>query len=362
MPQPAEPDPYRSARPVSSTGSMRAAVVRAPGEVVLVERPTPRVGPGQALIRVASVSLCGTDLRMFAGHAHSRIRLPTTPGHEFGGTVTAVGPGVTIPIGTPVAVESNISCGECRWCREGRDNICTDYRVFGESEMLPGACAEYVLTPADRLHELPPEVPVHLGALVQPLAIAMHAVDRANLPENPVVAIVGAGPIGLGVAMIAKARGARTIVVDIEPRRLEFARRIGADVVVDATESDAAEWAVEHAPSGIHACFEAVGGEQSRTFTDAVAAVGRGGRIVVIGSFSIPDLPLPVRLLKYGELEIVGTQGHPGTYPGVIDLMRVGGLAAQDLVTHRLPLSQIADAYRLLSDKSLGAMVVLLEP
>lgn len=343
-------------------GSMRAAVVRAPGEIVLVERPIPIAGAGQALVRVASVSLCGTDLRMFSGQTHSRIRLPTTPGHEFGGTVAAVGPGVSMPIGTAVAVESNISCGRCRWCREGRDNICPDYRVFGESEQLPGACAEYLVVPADRLHELPSDLPLHLGALIQPLAIAMHAVDRAELPPDPTVAIIGAGPIGLGVAMIAKARGARTIVVDIEPRRLKFARRIGADVVVDARERTVAEWAPEYAPSGVQACFEAVGGSQTRTFTDAVAAVGRGGRVVVIGSFSIADLPMPVRLLKYGELEIVGTQGHPGTYPPVIDMMRTGLLAAERLVTHRLPLSQIADAYSLLSDKSLGAVIVLLEP
>lgn len=314
---------------------------------------------------MGAVSICGSDLSAFRG-SHPRIHPPTVLGHELAGTVDEIGPDVeNVAIGERFCAEPNLACGRCRHCLRGQPNICLDYRVLGEEEGLPGACAELVRVRADQLYHLPKQVTFEEGALVQPLSIAYHAVrDRAELLEGELVLILGAGPIGLGVLLAARSFGVRTIVADLLDYRLDFARRLGADVVVNSAEDDlAAVVRREGEGYGVHAAFEAVGGRQVATLEQAVRLTAAGGRVIVLGSFASETVPLPVVDFKFREIELRGSQGHPNTFRPTLDLVALGALPARQLVTHRLPLADLAAAFSLLESRAEGVMkVVILTP
>jgi 2-desacetyl-2-hydroxyethyl bacteriochlorophyllide A dehydrogenase len=343
---------------------MQAARLTEPGRVELIDVPRPALQPGEVLVRVAAASICGSDLSAFQG-LHPRIRPPTILGHEFAGTVAQIGPEVeNVTLGMRACAEPNLACGHCRYCLRGLPNICLDYKVIGEAEGLSGACAEFVKVPADHLYHLPDRVSFEEGALVQPLSIAYHAVrDRAEVADGELVLILGAGPIGLGVMLVAKSFGARTIVADLLDYRLDMARGLGADVVVNSGTEDLA--AVVHDESdgyGVHVAFEAVGGAQEATFDQAVHLTARAGRVIVLGSFASNSVPLRMVDFKFRELELRGSQGHPNTFRPVLDLIALGALPARRLITHRLPLAEISEAFRLLDSKAEGVMKIVVEP
>jgi threonine dehydrogenase-like Zn-dependent dehydrogenase len=341
--------------------TMRAAFLSAPGKVEVIDHPTPRPGPGEVLLRVGAASICGSDLSAYRG-VHSRIRPPTILGHEFAGTIVENGEGTgALPLGTAVAAEPNIACGRCRFCQRGFPNVCVDYLVVGEDVSRPGACAEYVKVPERQCHPLPDGVSLAEGALVQPLAIAHRGVDRSGVTAGETVLVIGGGPIGIAAMRIAASRGARTIVVDPLAYRLDVARRFGADAAVTPEE---AESTVMDATDGYGAevTIEAAGGAQTETFVQACRLTARQGRVVVIGSFKHDEAPLPILSFKFRELDIRGSQGHPGTFAPVLALIGSGELAARDLITHRLPLDRVAEGMALLADRREDVMKVVIEP
>jgi threonine dehydrogenase-like Zn-dependent dehydrogenase len=343
---------------------MRAARLVAPGQIEIVDAPRPTAGPGEVVLKVAANSLCGSDLSAFRG-LHPRIRPPTVLGHEFAGTVAEIGPQVeNVTLGMRVCAEPNLACGRCRYCRRGQPNICLDYRVIGEEDGLGGACAEYAKVPAEQLYHLPDRVSFEEGALVQPLSISYHAVrDRAELVDGELALILGAGPIGLGVLLAAKSFGARTIVADVLDYRLEFAERLGADVVVNSGEADLDAVVQDESDGyGAHVAFEAVGGGQSETLDQALRLTERGGRVIVLGSFASNAAPFRVVDFKFRELDVRGSQGHPNTFRPTLDLIALGALPARELITHRVPLEGIGEAFRLLEAKEEGVMKVVVEP
>ncbi len=347
--------------PTAPTATMRAAFRSAPAEVQVIDHPTPRPGPGEVLLRVGAASICGSDLSAYRG-VHSRIRPPTILGHEFAGTIAEHGPETgRLPLGTAVAAEPNIACGRCRFCERGFPNVCVDYLVVGEDVSRPGACAEYVKVPERQCHPLPEGVSLAEGALVQPLAIAHRGVDRAGVTAGESVLVIGGGPIGIAAMRIAASRGAHTTVVDPLAYRLDVARRFGADAAVTPAEAEAA---VMDATDGYGAdvTIEAAGGDQTETFVQACRLTARQGRVVVIGSFKHDEAPLPILSLKFRELDIRGSQGHPGTFAPVLALIASGQLPARDLITHRLPLDRVAEGMALLADRREDVMKVVIEP
>jgi threonine dehydrogenase-like Zn-dependent dehydrogenase len=341
---------------------MRAAFLADVGEVRVIEHPTPQPGPDDVILRVEAAAICGSDLSAFRG-VHTRIRPPTILGHEFAGRVAAVGAAVTaVPIGLRVAAEPNIACGRCRFCLRGMPNVCVDYLVVGEDVSRPGACAEYVKVPAAQIHPLPDTMTSAEGAIVQPFAIAHRGVDRGGIKAGQTVLIFGAGPIGLGAMRLARGRGARTIVVDPLAYRRDVARSLGADLVLDA-DDDLHRQVLEATDGyGADVTLEVVGGAQVRTFVDACALTARQGRVVVVGSFKQDEAPLPIVSFKFRELEIVGSQGHPGTFAPVLARIADGTLPAARLITHRFPLDRVADGFALLADRADGVMKVVIEP
>ena len=342
---------------------MRAGLLSAPGTLELVDVPTPVPGPGEVVIRVGAAAICGSDLSAYRG-VHTRIRPPTILGHEFAGTVSALGQGVDdIAIGTRVTAEPNFACGQCRGCRRGFPNVCASYRVVGEDVSLPGACAEFVRVQARGVHTLPASISFAEGAVVQPMAIAHRAVDRAQVEPDQTVLILGAGPIGLAAMRLAGRRGARTIVADVLPYRLTIAARLGADVVVDArSEGHRTEILAATGGDGADVTLEIAGGDQLQTWEDALALTARQGRIVIVGSFKRDEAPLPIVSFKFRELDIVGSQGHPDTFRPMLDRIADGTLPAAELITHRLPLERLAEAFTLLSERADGVLKVVIEP
>jgi threonine dehydrogenase-like Zn-dependent dehydrogenase len=316
-------------------------------------------GPGQVRVRVGAVALCGSDLSAWLGR-HPRIRPPVILGHELAGTVDAVGPGTAGPApGTRVAVEPTVPCRTCPYCRSGRENICLRYRVLGEDAQLPGGLAGSVVVDADRAHPLPEGVGLEAGALVQPLAIGLHAVrDRARLAAGETALVVGAGAIGMGVLFAAMAAGASVVVAEPRPGRRRMAAGLGAE---RAVHPDEAEAVVRELTGGLGAdvAFEAAGGPDDAPFDLAVRATARGGRVVALGSFAAPTVAVRLNDVKLSELTILGTQAHPFCFPDVIAAVAAGTTPAAALVTHRFPAPELGEALTVLETAPDAGKVVL---
>ena len=343
---------------------MRAWRLVEPGRFEAVEIDRPTAGPGQVLVRVEAVSICGSDLGAYLGR-HPRIVAPAILGHEFAGVVEAVGPGVTSAVvGDRGAVEPTVSCGTCRFCLRGNENICRQYRVIGEDESLAGAMSGLVRVYADHFHPIPDRVSFEEAALVQPLAIGLHAVrDRGRLEPGETVLIVGAGPIGLAILIAAKQEGARVIISDTLDYRLEQATALGADRTVNPDHEDVVETVARDTDGyGADAAFEAVGGTTDGAFATAYDAVSRGGRVVVLGRFKLPTVPLRIGDMKYGEIDIRGSQAHPFSFRDVIASIASGRTPARALITHRFPLSEVGAAFELLAARGERVQKIVLRP
>ncbi len=309
---------------------MKAAVWHGRRDLRVEEVPEPPAPPpGQVKIRVKWCGICGTDLHEYAAgpvminttrpHILTGQMAPITLGHEFSGTVVEVGPGVeNVADGDRVCADTAWRCGDCYWCRRGEYNVCQ--RSGGLGIHSDGAFAEYVNAPAYMLHVLPPQISDEVGALIEPLAVGVHAIRRSGLQLGDTVAIVGAGPVGQAVLQAARAAGAGTIyVVETMAARQDLALRTGATEVLDPTKVDAGRDIFKRTGRiGVDIAVECIGNPQT-----AVAAVGlarRNGKVVIAGVFEEPaELDLN-RLVLY-ERTIVGSLGYAGEFPSVIALL-----------------------------------------
>lgn len=337
---------------------MKQAELVAPLTVRLVESPRPAPGPGEALIAVARVGICGSDLHAYHGR-HPFIRLPIVPGHEFAGTVVEVGEGVQhLTPGQRVTVEPSIVCGACYQCTHGRYNICERLKVIGCQ--TTGAMGEYLTVPAAKVLPLPDEVTWDQAALLEPLAVAVHAARTAGIRPGMKALILGAGTIGLMTLQVAKALGAGpTMISDLIQERLDLARRLGADYTVNPSTTPLA-LAVERAFGADRAdvIIECAG--VAATARDAVRVARKGTRIVIAGVFA-EEVPVSLGLVQDRELELVGTLMYAaGDFPAALELVRDGRVQVEPLITHRFPLTQAAKAFAT-ADSRQGALKVLVE-
>jgi len=206
---------------------MRAIVLDRPGRFRVAKVPDPTPGPGQIVVKVDCCGICGTDIHIMDGE-FPPTPYPITPGHEFAGTVAAIGRDVRIdlPVGTKVAVDPSLYCGYCRRCRSGRDNLCENWAAIGDT--VDGAFAEYVAVPAANAHLLPDGIDGQLGAMIEPLACAVHGLRRLGGVFGDTVVLTGAGTMGLLLLQLLVHAGAGPVtVVDRVPDRLEVARKLG---------------------------------------------------------------------------------------------------------------------------------------
>ena len=316
-------------------------------DVRLDELPEPTAAPGEVVIRVAACGICGSDLHEYlhgplfipkAPHPLTGVVPPVTLGHEFSGRVVEVGAQVeTARRGDRVTVNPCLLCGECAWCRRGQFNYCAKLGSLGLSR--DGALAPLVVVPAYGCHVLPPGVDDQQGASVEPLAVTVHAYRRARLRGDERVAIVGAGPIGLLMLQVLRAKGAGWVVV-IEPReeRRRLAGDLGADAVLDPEAQDPGRAVAQlTGDERVAVAFECVG--SAPAFATALRVAGKGGRVVLVGL--VPETVQTNLLgLVAHEKEIVGSSAYVDEFPEAIDLLVEGRVRIDPLVTARVSLDE----------------------
>lgn len=348
---------------------MRAAVLVGPGQIELQQRPQPEPGPGEALVRVIATGICGSDLSAYHGHADLYV-LPRVLGHEVGGEVVALGPATTTPnsppakgpdqalrVGDRVVLDHMVACGACYACRRGRPHCCPHARVIGAQ--VDGGLAEYFVVPTSNLYPIPPHVSDEELALVQPLAIACHAVDRGAVERGDRMVVIGAGAIGLLCQLVAGVRGASVLVADIVPERLERAAALGAARTVQNNLESLAE--AVHAftgGEGAEVVIEASGAAPMLAAAAQVAAIG--GRIVVVGIGGEPALAAGAFVRK--ELDVRGARAGGGAFPSAIELAATEDLPLRALISHRLPLEEAMRAFDLLAHHPEQTAKIVLVP
>jgi L-idonate 5-dehydrogenase len=295
----------------SMTKSMRAGVLHGAGDLRLEEREPPALGQGMVLLRVRRAGICGSDLHYFE-HGYCGAFTPSRPfilGHELLGTVEAVGDRVAEPaIGARVAVNPARSCGVCGFCREGRQNLCASTIMLGSASTSPptdGAFADYVAVHADQCHILPPELDDSVAVMLEPFAVALHAIKRAGGVSGRKVLVTGGGSIGQLVAITAHAFGATPVILsDPVPGRRATALGLGADGVLDPAAGDLEKGARELAGDGFDVVFEASGAAPA--LRQAFDIVRAGGTIVQIGTVTRADVPLPANQVMVREIQFLG--------------------------------------------------------
>jgi L-iditol 2-dehydrogenase len=338
---------------------VKALVFRGPGSMPLEDRPDPEPGPGEAVVAVRASGICGSDVHGFGG-ATGRRRVGVVMGHEAAGDVVAVGPDVTaVHAGDRVVLRSILSCGTCDRCRHGQPNLCLERQGMGMH--FDGAYAERILVPVALLAALPDTLGYEDGALVEPLAVAMHAVNITPFELMDFVVIIGAGPIGLLTLLAARHRGAGSIIVtDRDPHRLDVARLLGADQAIDVGRADPV--AAVHAGTrgrGADAVFEAVG--IAATVAQSIAVARPGGQVTWIGN-SAPEVELPMQQLVTKGLTVRGAYGFVDELELAADALAAGWIDARRLIERVAPLEEGEELFRQLAAGTLSSVKVVLAP
>lgn len=311
---------------------MRALLLDAERHLTVVDLPIPALErPDDVLVRVAAVGICGSDLHGYLGLTGRRVP-PLVMGHEATGEVVAVGAGVQrLHPGARVATTTVAACGECRRCLAGERSICEHRRILGMNAQ--GAYAEYVVWPESSLPVLSAGLSYEAGALAEPLAVALHAVNRAHIEAGDDVLIAGGGPIGVFVHLLARIAGAgRIIVSDVQRERLDAARAFGADVVVDAGRDDlVAIVRGATAGSGVDVAFEAVG--VGVTARQTIAAVRNAGTVVWLGN-SDRQIEIDMQAVVTRDLTIRGSYGMAGDeFEHALELLASGRIPAAGVIS-----------------------------
>lgn len=312
----------------------------------------------QVLVKIKACCICGSDLHIFKDR-HPAVKLPVTVGHEFTGEIVDIGKGVTkLKKGDRVVVEPAVVCGKCDSCRHGEygycENITFTYRI-GD-----GACADYFIGSEERVYPLPDALSYQEGTLVEPLAVAVHAVKRAGLQLGDQVVVLGAGAIGIMIAAICRRLGAKEVLIsDLSHFRLAMAQRLGATRTVWLPQQDIVlEVAEMTKRKGADHVFECVGLEQ--TFNQALELVRIGGMITDVGIFEKPEIKMDVSLLVKKEIRIQGSQGYCWDFEDALQLLEE--ISFRDLITHTYDLKELQKAFEAAVNPNSNAIKVCVIP
>ena len=343
---------------------MKALVLKEYKRFAFEEAPTPEPGPEEVLIAVKACGICGSDVHGMDGST-GRRRPPIIMGHEAAGVIAAVGRGVKDwAAGDRVTLDSTIYCGQCEFCRRGLINLCDHRRVLGvscEEYRQNGAFAEFVAAPQHILYRLPDGLSFEHAALVEPFAIALHAIGRAPATMNDTAVVVGAGMIGLALVQSLSQTGCgRLIVVDIAADRLALAAKLGATDIINSGTENAHEAILRLTEGrGADLAFEAVG--ISSTVDVAVRCVRKGGAVTLVGNVA-PKVEFPLQTAVTRELSIYGSCASRNEYPACLDMLGRGALKAAPLISAAVPLAEGGEWFERLYRKEAGLMKVLLVP
>jgi len=329
-----------------------------PGVIEFDDVPVPACGPEQVLVRVRRIGVCGSDIHVYHGK-HPYTSYPIVQGHEFSAEIAESGGVDDLPRGALVTAPPQITCGHCQLCRRGQYHICEDLKVIGFQ--APGVAQEYFALPRSEVIRLPDDFTPEMGALVEPAAVAVHALRRAGAVTGLTVLVLGAGPIGNLVAQAARWRGAAAVMItDISEYRLEIARRCGIEHCVNTrAEPPAAAIRSTFGNSGPDLSFECVGTGQ--TANQAIRYARKGSTIVVVGVFADPPT-IDLGLVQDRELQLVGTLMYQrNDYLDAVRCLAEGGVATQPLLTVTFPFRRYLDAYRHIDEHRDRVMKVMID-
>ncbi len=321
---------------------MTALVTTAPRTMQLQHREAPEPGAGQVRVRPRLAGICGTDLHIYQGH-HPNAVLPVVQGHEFVGVVDAIGPQVegSIQVGQRVVVEPLVSCGRCEACRRGFVHVCRRLNVLGVHR--DGAFATAMVVDAAKVIAVPDRLDDRVAVLTEPFAVALHDCRRAGLVPAERVLVIGAGPIGLAIAMVARASSASVTICEVQPPRLELADSLGLDVI-DARHEPATAFARWTDGEGFDVVFEVSGTAGGvRLATDAACA---RGRVAQVGLFTEPA-PVDLNTVVFKELTWLGSRVYSfddfRDMVGLLDrLTAEGGCDPAGMVSETCTLAEVS--------------------
>jgi len=315
---------------------MKAVVIEEPNRVAVKQIADPTPLPAEAVVKVEACGICGTDIHVLRGE-FAPTRYPIVPGHEFCGEVVAVGGDVrNVKVHDFVAVDPSLFCGRCRQCRAGRFNLCENWNAIGVGS-VNGASAEFVAVPSANAFPLPPDLPRHWGALVEPLSCAVHGLDMVDVMVAEDYLIYGAGTMGLLLAQLAKAAGAsRVEMVEKNPRRHELAKRLAADrIAISADELDQPQgWDVVIDATGVVPAIE-----------DGIRRVARGGTFLMFGVANADATATfsPFRVYN-DEIKIVGSMAVLHSFERALALLAKGVIDSEAMITNRFKLDDYLGA------------------
>jgi threonine dehydrogenase-like Zn-dependent dehydrogenase len=355
--------------------TMKAVRAVAPHDYRLEQIEVPRPGHGEIIVKVLGCGVCASDVKAYKGAGMywgdefntAWLKAPVTPGHEFFGEVVAIGEDGAekhgVALGDWVVAEQIIPCETCRYCKRGQYWMCQEHNMFGFQKVVAeGAMAEYVKFPKNAIvHQLPKTFTIEQGSMIEPLACAIHAVQRAKIELDDTVVIAGAGPLGLFMVQIAKLKTPKKLVVlDMKPQRLELCRKYGADVLINPADVDAEKAVLEL--TGGYGCdvyIESTG--HPNGVVQGLKMIRKLGRFVEFSVFGQPTTADWSVIGDKKELDILGSHISPYTYPIAIDLLQRGLVNVDDIVTHSFGLEEYEKAIDMAA-RGEEAVKVLLKP
>lgn len=349
---------------------MKALVAHAPGDYRLEEVPTPKAEEGGMVIKVEACGVCAGDIKAYRGAPSfwggkgnpPYIKAPVIPGHEFVGKIVAIGSKAdeNLKIGDRVISEQIVPCWKCKFCSTGRYWMCQKHDVYGFQENVNGGMAEYMKFPKEAInHAVPKGLPIEKAILIEPYACSKHCVDRANIGNEDVVVLAGAGTLGLGMIGAIKLRNPKTLVVlDLKRERLELARKFGADVVINPQEQNVTDRIMDMTHGyGCDIYVEATGNPLAvRQGLECIRKMGTFVEFSVFIDLVTADWSI---ISDRKELNVYGVHLSPYCYEPVIQWIQEGKLPTEGVVTDVLPLEKWARAFQLAEEGEHSIKVIL---
>lgn len=322
---------------------MKQAVMTRPGVIEFRDIPRPQAGPGEVLVQVRRIGVCGSDIHVFHG-LHPYTPYPVVQGHEVSGVVAELGEGVSgLEVGDTVTFTPQVTCGTCYPCTHGMEHICESLKVMGFQ--TGGAAQEFFPVLAEKIIKLSASISLDQAALTEPVAVGVHAIRRVGGVEGQNVLVLGAGTIGNLLAQSARAMGARKMMItDLSPYKLERARACGFECVIDPRESDLEQTLLDcFGPDRADVIFECVGAEE--TISQAVSLARKGTTIVVVGVFGKKP-PIDIGLVQDRELTLRGTLMYQKVdFEQAVAMMAAGKLHLDELISAHFPFERYLAAY-----------------
>jgi len=338
---------------------MNQAIMTAPGKIEFRDVDYPELESGQVMMETRRIGICGSDIHVFHG-MHPYTDYPIVQGHEVSGIISAVGEGVLgFSVGDKITFAPQVVCGDCYPCKHGMYHICENLKVMGFQ--TNGTAQEFFPLPAEVVFKLPESMSLDHAAMIEPIAVAVHAVLKGGDVNGKKVLVLGAGTIGNLVAQVAKSFGAQGVMItDINDYKVKKAQSCGIDFCINTTETDLDQAILGHfGPDRADLILECVGAQE--TISQAVEYARKGTKIVVVGVFGEKPV-VDLGLVQDRELQLIGTLMYRNSdYDIAIDLVSSGKMQLEDLITHRFKFNQYLEAYQAIEASNGEYMKVMIE-